>query len=258
MGRRQSLSFTHTWILIALAIFVAVSMWQASLVSSTVNLLDDYNFEFNIVLAGDELDPITAYAKHIDLTQVPPKGSPPNLPAARATEEEMKGFHHIREKYKYGGNGDKAHLGGFTNVDPEGISPYLWREMMEYFGVKTLLDVGCGRGFSTSWFHMQGVKVQCVEGSHDAIQQSLLPALAKADQEAKGGKDDSDIVVEHDFSLGPWWPSETVDAVWCVELTEHVGRNFQDNYLTAFKKAAFIFVTHSNWGGWHHTEVHGK
>jgi len=41
-----------------------------------------------------------------------------------------------------------------------------------------------------------------------------------------------------------------------VEFTEHVGRNYQPNYLTAFRKAALIFVTHSNWGGWHHVEVH--
>eukprot|EP01083_Nonionella_stella_P268204 906516_1 len=63
-------------------------------------------------------------------------------------------------------------------------------------------------------------------------------------------------LVEHDFSLGPYWPEDTVDAVWSVELLEHISRNFQPNYLTAFKKAALLFVTHSNWGGWHHTEVH--
>jgi len=39
---------------------------------------------------------------------------------------------------------------------------------------------------------------------------------------------------------------------------EHVGRNFQHNYFTAFRKAALIFVTHSNWGGWHHVEVHDE
>ena len=55
---------------------------------------------------------------------------------------------------------------------------------------------------------------------------------------------------------GPWWPDHTVDLAWCVEFTEHVGRNFQPNYLTAFRKAAIIVVTHSNWGGWHHVEVH--
>jgi hypothetical protein len=35
-----------------------------------------------------------------------------------------------------------------------------------------------------------------------------------------------------------------------------VGRNFQKNYMPAFRKAALIFVTHSEWGGHHHVEVH--
>ena len=37
---------------------------------------------------------------------------------------------------------------------------------------------------------------------------------------------DSKLMVEHDFSRGPWWPEDTVDAVWCVEVLENVGRNF--------------------------------
>jgi len=37
-----------------------------------------------------------------------------------------------------------------------------------------------------------------------------------------------------------------------------VGRNLQKNYLTAFRKAALIFVSHSNWGGHHHVEVHDE
>jgi len=37
-----------------------------------------------------------------------------------------------------------------------------------------------------------------------------------------------------------------------------VGRNLQKNYLTAFRKAALIFATHSNWGGHHHVEVHDE
>lgn len=118
--------------------------------------------------------------------------------------------------------------------------------MITHLGIKSLLDVGCGKGVSTSWFVLHGLEfVQCVEGSHDAVSQSIVP-------KAEG----YERVVEHDFSLGPWWPDRTVDAVWCVEFTEHVGRNFQPNYLTAFRSAALIFVTHSNWGGWHHVEVH--
>jgi len=113
--------------------------------------------------------------------------------------------------------------------------------MIDEIGVKSLLDVGCGKGISSTYFHYQGVDVTCVEGSHDAVTQTLLPA---------------DRVVEHDFSRGPWWPSHTVDAVWCVEFLEHVGRNFHKNYFPAFKKAALVFASHSNWGGWHHVEVH--
>jgi hypothetical protein len=41
--------------------------------------------------------------------------------------------------------GDKKHLGGFTNVDIHGISPYVWRMMMKDYGIKSIIDVGCGR-----------------------------------------------------------------------------------------------------------------
>jgi len=132
-----------------------------------------------------------------------------------------------------------------------GVSPTLWSHMVSHLGIKSLLDLGCGRGISTSWFVTHGLDyVVCAEGSHDAVTQSLLPKI----KVPKGTKYE---LVEHDFSRGPWWPSRTVDVAWCVEFTEHVGRNFMQNYHTAFRKAAIIFVTHSHWGGWHHVEVHG-
>jgi hypothetical protein len=89
----------------------------------------------------------------------------------------------------YGGKGDKQHLGGFANndVDMNGVSPATWKLMIEKHGIKSLLDVGCGRGVSTSWFHMHGVDAKCVEGSHDAWEQSLIP---------------NELRTEHDFSRG--------------------------------------------------------
>jgi len=145
----------------------------------------------------------------------------------------------------YGGKGDNLHLGGFTKIDHMGLSPTVWRFMIEIMGVRSVLDVGCGRGISTSWFVMHGLAntTLCVEGSHDAYEKSILPS--KQTQ-----------MVEHDFSRGPWWPSKTFDAVWCVEFLEHVGMNFQFNYIQAFRKAGVIFASHSIWGGWHHVEVH--
>lgn len=143
-----------------------------------------------------------------------------------------------------GGHSDATHLGGFIKIDWHSISPAVWKFMIEYFGIKSLLDVGCGKGISTTWFILHGVKAQCVEGSHDGVSNTLLP-------------DPNTQLVEHDFTLGPWWPSQTVDAIWCMEVTEHIARHYQHNYFESFKKAAFIFVSHAPTGyGWHHVEVH--
>ena len=140
----------------------------------------------------------------------------------------------------YGGAGDKVHLGGFVDFDREGVSPAVWKDMMDWVGVHSILDVGCGKGVSTSWFVEHGLDAHCVEGSHDAGSHSLVPS----------------VTTEHDFARGPWWPDKTVDAVWCVEFLEHVGRYYHKHYFPAFQKSALIFATHSYWGGWHHVEVH--
>jgi len=168
-----------------------------------------------------------------------PRGIAIALPSVRISGKENQKV----EREIYGGEGDKAHLGGFTDLDLYGVSPSVWKEMVEYMGVKSVIDVGCGRGTSTSWFILHGLDTACVEGSHDAIDKSIVPNKEK-------------VYTEHDFSRGPWWPSKTYDAVWSVEFLEHVGRNFQQNYMPVFQSAAIIIATSSNWGGWHHVEVH--
>ena len=129
--------------------------------------------------------------------------SPPNLPSVRLSPEEEKKAATIRTIY--GGKGDALHLGGFTQLDTMGISENLWNYMMGPLAIKSVVDVGCGKGVSTNYFRKQGARVLCVEGSHDAVTQSLLPP---------------ELVVEHDFSRGPWWPEDTFDAVWSVEFLE--------------------------------------
>ena len=93
---------SKSWILIAIALFISVSLWQAALINKTSLDLDQYSLEFNI-LNADDLDPVSNYARNIDLTKVPPKGSPPNLVAERATEQETSQTGHIRQKHGYGG-----------------------------------------------------------------------------------------------------------------------------------------------------------
>jgi hypothetical protein len=183
----------------------------------------------------------TAYDPFVNPLAIPP-GKAQSLPSIRvvdtATERKRSG-----STAKYGGDGDKKHLGGFTEFDTAGVSPRVWKAMIQEFGVKSLLDVGCGRGTSTTWFLKHGVDVLCAEGSHDAYEKTFLP-------------DPATQMVEHDFSRGPWWPEKTYDAVWAVEFLEHVNLQYHYNYITAFRKAALIFVSSSRWGGWHHVEVH--
>jgi cyclopropane fatty-acyl-phospholipid synthase-like methyltransferase len=121
------------------------------------------------------------------------------------------------------------------------VSNNTFNFMLGPLGIKSVLDIGCGKGVSTSRFRELGAKVLCVEGSHDACTHSLLPAQ---------------LVVEHDYSRGPWWPEDTYDAAWAVEFLEHVGRQHMANYVATMRRAALVFVTHSAWGGWHHVEVH--
>jgi len=167
-----------------------------------------------------------------------PQGKAEALPSILTDVKEEEGDKGKKYAGIYGGKGDKAHLGGFTIYDGQGVSPGAWRWMIEEFGVKSMMDIGCGKGVSTLWFHLHGAKVLCLEGSHDAVSNSLLP-------------DPTHQVVEHDFSRGPYWPEDTYDIVWSVEFLEHVGRNYQYNYLQAWRKAAYIFASHSLWGGWY-------
>jgi Methyltransferase domain len=156
-----------------------------------------------------------------------PQGKAVALPSIQVKETENAAGNDGANAGYYGGKGDKPHLGGFANggIDFSGVSPAAWKLMVEQHGIHSLLDVGCGRGISTSWFVDHGVDAQCVEGSHDAVNQNFLQ------------KDHTELITEHDFSRGPWWPTETVDAVWSVEVLEHVSRNFHQNLIPAFRKA---------------------
>lgn len=183
--------------------------------------------------------PLSLQRDELELPNYLTLKSPANKPSVLLSPEEEEQA--AKKRKIYGGVGDKLHLGGFTNRDEMGISENLWNWMMGPLAVRSLIDVGCGKGVSTNYFYRHGADVLCVEGSHDAVRQSLLP---------------HDKVVEHDFSRGQWWPDQTYDVAWSVEFLEHVGRPYMMNYLPVFHKAALLFVTSSAWGGWHHVEVH--
>jgi 2-polyprenyl-3-methyl-5-hydroxy-6-metoxy-1,4-benzoquinol methylase len=166
-----------------------------------------------------------------DKKSPPPKLSP--LLQTGKSDTVNRGF--------YGGKLDPTHLGGFITRDNRTIAPNVWNMMLGPWAVKSFIDLGCGKGFSSRYFLDKGAKVLCVEGSRDALEQSLLP---------------KENIIGHDMSLGAWWPEETYDVLWSTEFLEHLSRPFMPNYLPMMRKAALIMISQPGWGGWHHVEVH--
>eukprot|EP00977_Amphora_coffeiformis_P001017 scaffold219_cov156-Amphora_coffeaeformis.AAC.15 len=157
--------------------------------------------------ATRQTSPSSSYA-HLDLPNVlssynndvgpegqlgPPRGEAVAMPNLKARDKIADDK---RLKSQYGGTGDSPHLGGFASgdkIDLQGLSPLVWENMIKNYNVKSVLDLGCGRGFATSWFYTHGLRTKGVDGSADAFRQSAIPPEKR-----------SELLVEHDFSLGPW------------------------------------------------------
>ena len=60
------------------------------------------------------------------------------------------------------------------------------------------------------------------------------------------------------YRKGAWWPASAYDMAWSAEFVEHVDEQYIMNYMSTFKRAKYILITHATWGGWHHTCVHNS
>jgi len=224
---------------ITIVCFILIGQTLLTSMSNNISSIFDFQTQTTQDLTSSTVptqSSVSSSSLHLNPLDIP-VGAALNLPSIRHNDSQVNA-----KRAVYGGKGDGKHLGGFTDIDIQGLSPSVWKHLVQNWTVQSVLDVGCGRGTSTSWFYTHGLRTQCVEGSHDAIEQSMIP--------------DKSLIVEHDFSRGPWWPEETFDAVWSVEFFEHVNVHNHYNYISTFRKAAILLVTSSRWGGWHHVEVH--
>jgi SAM-dependent methyltransferase len=131
-------------------------------------------------------------------------------------------------------NGLPGHLGGHeneTHID-EGALDYL----INRFGVKSYLDVGCGPGGMVELAHSKGLKSLGIDGDFTLT------------------RPDSSRYVLHDFTVGPAPVEGLWDLGWSCEFLEHVSEQYMDNYMDAFMKCKRIVVTHAfpGQGGHHH------
>ena len=133
----------------------------------------------------------------------------------------------------------QEHLGGYwKGGDPHTWCPDLWSAVVKEFGIRSVLDVGCGQGFSTQFFKELGVDVTGIEGGKEAIKTSPV----------------AELIVHHDYTKGPFHPKQPADLVWCCEFVEHVEPEYVENFLATFAAGRYCLMTHAFPGqeGFHH------
>jgi len=133
----------------------------------------------------------------------------------------------------------QEHLGGYwRGGDPHSWCPDLWQGVVKEYGIKSVIDVGCGEGYSTRYFQEMGLDVLGVEGGKEAIRNSAVPQL----------------IAHHDYTKGPYIPSSRCDLIWCCEFVEHVEERFVENFLATFSAGTYCLMTHALPGqdGYHH------
>lgn len=122
------------------------------------------------------------------------------------------------------------HLGGHfgqTNMDEPTLDYLIAR-----YGIRSMLDVGCGPGGMLHAAQRRGLRVWGIDG--DSTLERGLWSI-------------------HDYTTGPYHAA-AYDLIWCTEFVEHVEAQYQENYLTTFDAGRVLFLTAAPPGfpGWHH------
>jgi SAM-dependent methyltransferase len=125
--------------------------------------------------------------------------------------------------------------GNVHNGDPFSFAPSVWRYLVHRFGIKSVLDVGCGQGHAAFYFSsVLGCAVIAMDGLEENLNGSVYP------------------VVVHDLRVGPL--KTRVDLVHCVEVVEHLEEKYLPHMLKTFEGGRVLAMTHAVPGqdGHHH------
>ena len=133
----------------------------------------------------------------------------------------------------------EGHLGGFFSEGDGGTYyPIMWSHLVRKHGIRSVLDVGCGRGYSTLYFKSLGCSIKGIDGSEEARKTNLI------------GED----FVPADYAAAPSSVEGRFDLVWSCEFVEHVEEKFMANYLRDFRRGKYLAMTFAGPGqpGHHH------
>lgn len=120
---------------------------------------------------------------------------------------------------------EAQHLGGnLLEGDPNTYSPEVWDYMIGRFAVRSVLDLGCGMGYSSEYLFRKGLRVIAVDGMPENVAKSVYPA------------------VQIDITKSA--VACNVDLVQCQEVVEHIDPKFLENLLASLAAGKFILMTH--------------
>jgi len=137
---------------------------------------------------------------------------------------------------------NKDHLGGCILNDTVGDintwCPCLWDILVELTNAKSVIDVGCGVGYSVKYFSDKGLSVFGVDGLQDVLEHSPV----------------RDQIVIHDYTKSPYTLDHSVDLAWSCEFVEHIEEQFMENFMKTFDGCRYVAMTHAFPGqdGYHH------
>ena len=124
--------------------------------------------------------------------------------------------------------------GNIRQGDIHSSSTTLWRYLVDRFGVRSVLDVGCGEGHAVLFFHRMGLVAHGIEGLIHNVRRAVTP------------------IAQHDLLSGPY--TMPVDLVWSCEVAEHIEEEKIDFYLDTLANGRVVAMTHAVPGqeGHHH------
>jgi SAM-dependent methyltransferase len=135
-----------------------------------------------------------------------------------------------------------GHLGGCSaEGDPGTYYPLMWEYMVDHYNIKSVLDVGCGVGFSAKFFQDLGCEVLGIDGAAETKELSLI----------------RDFHETHDYTNGSFFngePKKKFDLAWSCEFVEHVEEQYAINFINDYKNCKYVAITHAipGQGGHHH------
>ena len=137
---------------------------------------------------------------------------------------------------------NKPHLGGCVLGggvgDIDTWCPQVWDNLITKYQVKNLIDVGCGGGYSLTYFLSKGIVGVGIEGLEVA-------------REASPTKHN---IILHDFTKSTYTPKQQYDLGWCCEFVEHIEAQYVSNFMHTLSFCKTVAMTHALPGqtGYHH------